>query len=77
MDFSCLYFYANRFISRMAYNLDGDEWNGSCCDLCFETDRLNIKAASYCDNCFQFKMIRFMKGLTLPEDMWLKEEHLC
>ena len=38
----------------MAYNLDDDEWNGSCCDLCSETDRLNIKATSYCDNCVQF-----------------------
>ena len=43
----------------MAYSLDlfpdtSDEWNDPFCDICYEADNLNIKAASFCDDCVQF-----------------------
>ena len=43
----------------MAYSLDflpatSDEWNNPFCDLCYEADDLNVKAASFCDDCVQF-----------------------
>ena len=31
-----------------------DEWFDPYCDICFEDDGLNVKAASYCDDCVQF-----------------------
>ena len=43
---------------RMAdsYNPDAvcDEWHDHFCDLCYEADDLNVKAASFCDDCVQF-----------------------
>ena len=43
----------------MAYSLDlspdtSDNWNDPFCDTCYEVDNLNIKAASFCDDCVQF-----------------------
>ena len=58
MDYLCLYFNVYYFIYRMAssFNPDAicDEWFDPYCDLCFEDDNLNVKAASYCDDCVQF-----------------------
>ena len=31
-----------------------DEWHDQFCDLCYEADDLNVKAASFCDDCIQF-----------------------
>ena len=31
-----------------------DEWHDQYCDLCYEADDLNVKAASFCDDCVQF-----------------------
>ena len=31
-----------------------DTTNDMCCDICFENDNLNVKAASFCDDCVQF-----------------------
>ena len=57
-DFLCTYFNGNYFIYRMAdsYNPDAvcDEWHIQFCDLCYEADDLNVKAASFCDDCIQF-----------------------
>ena len=43
----------------MAYSLDlspdtSDDWNDPFCDICYEADNLNVKAASFCDDCVQF-----------------------
>ena len=39
-----------------SYNPDAvcDVWHDPFCDLCYEADDLNIKAASFCDDCVQF-----------------------
>ena len=29
-------------------------WNDKICDICYEADNLNVKAASFCDDCVQF-----------------------
>ena len=31
-----------------------DEWHDPFCDFCYEADDLNVKAASFCDDCTQF-----------------------
>ena len=31
-----------------------DGTNEPCCNICFENDRLNVKATSFCDDCVQF-----------------------
>ena len=31
-----------------------DEWHDQFCDLCYDADDLNVKAASFCDDCIQF-----------------------
>ena len=58
MDFLCTYINEYNFIYRMAesYNPDAvcDEWHDQYCDLCYEADDLNVKAASFCDDCIQF-----------------------
>ena len=58
MDFLCTYINEYYFIYRMAesYNPDAvcDEWHDQYCDLCYEADDLNVKAASFCDDCIQF-----------------------
>ena len=58
MDFLCIYINEYYFIYRMAdsYNPDAvcDEWHDQFCDLCYEADDLNVKAASFCDDCVQF-----------------------
>ena len=58
MDFLCTYINEYYFIYRMAdsYNPDAvcDEWHDPFCDLCYEADDLNVKAASFCDDCVQF-----------------------
>ena len=58
MDFLCTYINEYYFIYRMAesYNPDAvcDEWHDQYCDLCYEADGLNVKAASFCDDCIQF-----------------------
>ena len=58
MDFLCAYINEYYFIYRMAesYNPDAvcDEWHDQYCDLCYEADDLNVKAASFCDDCIQF-----------------------
>ena len=57
-DFLCTYFNEYYFIYRMAdsFNPDAvcDEWHDQYCDLCYEADDLNVKAASFCDDCIQF-----------------------
>ena len=57
-DFLCTYINEYYFIYRMAdsYNPDAvcDEWHDPFCDLCYEADDLNVKAASFCDDCVQF-----------------------
>ena len=57
-DFLCTYINEYYFIYRMAesYNPDAvcDEWHDQYCDLCYEADDLNVKAASFCDDCNQF-----------------------
>ena len=56
MSDECYYEYY--FIYRMAdsFNPDAvcDEWHDPFCDLCYEADDLNVKAASFCDDCVQF-----------------------
>ena len=46
------------FIYRMASSFENDtpcdETNDLCCNICFENDRLNVKATSFCDDCIQF-----------------------
>ena len=38
-----------------SFNLDtNDKWNNHSCDLCYEADDINVKAASFCDDCVQF-----------------------
>ena len=58
MDFLCTYINEYYFIYRMAdsFNPDAvcDEWHDQYCDLCYEADDLNVKAASFCDDCIQF-----------------------
>ena len=58
MDFLCTYVNEYYFIYRMAdsFNPDAvcDEWHDQYCDLCYEADDLNVKAASFCDDCIQF-----------------------
>ena len=58
MDFLCTYINEYYFIYRMAdsFNPDAvcDEWHDPFCDLCYEADDLNVKAASFCDDCIQF-----------------------
>ena len=58
MDFLCTYINGYYFIYRMAdsFNPDAvcDEWHDQYCDLCYEADDLNVKAASFCDDCIQF-----------------------
>ena len=57
-DFLCIYINEYHFIYRMAesFNPDAvcDEWHDQFCDLCYEADDLNVKAASFCDDCVQF-----------------------
>ena len=57
-DFLCTYINEYYFIYRMAesYNPDAvcDVWHDPFCDLCYEADDLNVKAASFCDDCVQF-----------------------
>ena len=57
-DFLCTYINEYYFIYRMAesYNPDAvcDVWHDPFCDLCYEADDLNVKAASFCDDCIQF-----------------------
>ena len=57
-DFLCIYINEYYFIYRMAesYNPDAvcDVWYDPFCDLCYEADDLNVKAASFCDDCVQF-----------------------
>ena len=57
-DFLCTNFNEYYFIYRMAdsFNPDAvcDEWHDQYCDLCYEADDLNVKAASFCDDCIQF-----------------------
>ena len=85
MDFICLYYNVHCFYYRMAYSLDlspdtSDNWNDPFCDICYEVDNLNVKAASFCmtvSNLCVTSVISFMKGLTLPEDMLLKQGQLC
>ena len=38
------------------FNLDAvcDDLHDPFCDLCYEADDLNVKAASFCDDCIQF-----------------------
>ena len=46
------------FIYRMASSFENDTpcdgTNEPCCNICFENDRLNVKATSFCDDCVQF-----------------------
>ena len=57
-DFLCIYINEYYFIYRMAdsFNPDAvcDVWYDPFCDLCYEADDLNVKAASFCDDCVQF-----------------------
>ena len=57
-DFLCIYINEYYFIYRMAdsFNPDAvcDVWYDPFCDLCYEADDLNVKAASFCDDCIQF-----------------------
>ena len=57
-DFLSTYINEYYFIYRMAdsFNPDAvcDEWHDQYCDLCYEADDLNVKAASFCDDCIQF-----------------------
>ena len=57
-DFLCTYINEYYFVYRMAesYNPDAvcDQWHDQYCDLCYEADDLNVKAASFCDDCVQF-----------------------
>ena len=58
MDFQCTCINEYYFIYRMAdsFNPDAvcDVWYDPFCDLCYEADDLNVKAASFCDDCIQF-----------------------
>ena len=40
--------------SSLNHDTPCDETKDKCCDICFENDRLNVKAASFCDDCVQF-----------------------
>ena len=57
-DFLSTYINEYYLIYRMAdsFNPDAvcDEWHDQYCDLCYEADDLNVKAASFCDDCIQF-----------------------
>ena len=56
--FLSTYFNEYYFIYRMtdSFNPDAvcDEWHDQYCDLCYEADDLNVKAAGFCDDCVQF-----------------------
>ena len=53
------------FIYRMASSFENDTpcdgTNEPCCNICFENDRLNVKATSFCDDCVQFMCDKCIK----------------
>ena len=49
-----VYYFIYRMASSFVNDTPCDGTNEPCCNICFENDRLNVKATSFCDDCVQF-----------------------